>query len=116
MKGSALVLLVIALGLGACSSESSYESVESIAVRLSEEGFRCDETTPLPEATLVKDSATCGTGDSKLEIYTFASDSKMNDWLKVGRGLNGVITGKDWAVVAGAQAEAVREALGGKAL
>ena len=109
-----MVALATALWLGACSpSVPSFDSAVDAARHLEENDVTCTDHTPLPEGSLVEDSLRCTGDEGNLEIYIFSDEDDMNDWLKVGRGLNGLVTGPDWAIVAGDQAEAVSSATGG---
>ena len=115
MKRSALLALGLALLLGACSSgPESFDSADAVVTQLEEEGVSCTDPEELPEASLIKDSLRCTSDGAPIEIYVFEGEADRDDWLKVGRGLDGVVTGPTWAIVAGNQAAEVKEATGGE--
>ena len=109
-----LTLLVCVLVLGACSSGApSFETASAAVEHLEQEGVPCGEPEELPEAELIKDSLRCTSG-APIEIYVFANETDRDNWLKVGSGLTGVVTGPTWAIVAGDKAAEVKEATGGE--
>lgn len=117
MKRLAVLLLGLAVFMSACSSGSpSFETAAAAVDHLQEEGLPCTAPEELPEASLIKDSLRCTADGSPLEIYVFDNEADRDDWLKVGSGLDGVVTGPTWAIVAGEKSAEVEEATGGETL
>ena len=115
MKRLTVLLLCLALPFGACSSGApSFETVAEVITHLDEEGVPCTDPQELPEASLIKDSARCIQDGAPIDIYVFDTEADKDDWLKVGRGLEGVVTGPTWAIVAGERSPHVKEATGGE--
>lgn len=115
MKRLACLLAALALVLGACSSGArSFDTADAVVTHLEEEGLPCTDPEELPKASLIKDSLRCTHDGAPIEIYVFGSEANKADWLKVGSGLNGVVTGPTWAIVAGDKSAEVKEATGGE--
>jgi hypothetical protein len=115
MKRPLLLLMALASLMGACSpGAESFETADAVVSHLEEEGVSCIDAEELPTASLVKDSLRCMNDGAQIEIYVFDSEEERDNWLKVGKGLSGVITGPTWAIVAGERSDDVKEATGGE--
>lgn len=115
MKRLALLLVCLSLLTGACSSGApSFETADAVVTHLGEQDVPCTDAEELPSASLVKDSLRCTMDGAPVEIYVFEDAADRDDWLKVGSGFDGVVTGPTWAIVAGEKSAAVQEATGGE--
>ena len=93
------LLLCSLLVLSACGQDAtSYEDPEALAAALDSAGIPCADLNPGPQAELVSGAATCRSGDSRLGLYVFSSESDRDDWLKVGGQLGAAAIGPDWVV------------------
>jgi hypothetical protein len=110
--GAALCVVL----LGACSTGGqSYSSVRSVATALESNDLACDNLTPLADARLVSDNATCSAGQNEIQILTFKNQEMLAKWLPLGGHLGNLIVGQNWVVRAPSSemASRIHDALGG---
>ena len=114
MKRLSLAIALLAVLISACSSEATrYEDAAAIASALEEEGISCADPEPVEPAELPSEAATCGTKDDTIAIYVFDDVESQDRWMTLGRELGPLVTGPNWAIDAGDEAEAIAEALDG---
>lgn len=91
-----LVLLLAAVALVACSSESErYDDLSELAEGVSAAEVPCDRVDPGPRAQLVSATGTCvGSG---VTLYLFDRGQDLEDWQEVGTRVGPAVMGLNWA-------------------